>query len=692
MAIKLLNDEKLILNREVSAGQDVSAVAIVQHNYPALSNQAKLMITGKFDIAQQHLYKAGSEPYNAAGELIDYSGEGNDAQKEYSYGMNFIKTPLNYATTDTGFELGAGDFYIRYKFKFVESGSISFFLSLTDDTSTSLRNMYFYHYSNYGDYVFGAIRLGAAYEQPDGCPIYIGDVVDIELYRIGNTMYFKANNITQNIVVNYSISSVIDWSNSNYVLRINNCRNTMSYIPKQEFYLLEMGYSKDNLTHKYTGSSYNTDIIYDLIGSLDFMIFGKYTGFYDSFKYADTYNLTNGFRKISNDGGSTIVYQPRLFDDSGFPALPSGYTVISTHLAGTFHNQAETKITLQGYVAKTYDELKALAISDNRFELVEDEDGNISELKVTKLTSTDTEHYTADNNNQQTLTESGNLTSPIDQTVKLLVQGGDNDNIAATKTITLPSGAEITVNAATSGEDGNNIQIVFVVGGTRGIDVVEGSTIIITLTYESGDDLSDCTGELNSVDNLITYNIDVDGALSDDSGFLTGGFTPKLTISEVIFNNQSLFAMAINSSFLIIYIRQNAAYTQPTDAAEWAALLVTMTKLGAMELKETQLLINPETIEQDTGNKKAVLYKAVFQARDLNYTPETAAEYTASWENQEVDILIHDSTQGYAIMVPEIILHATEKANSGAVSYLELKAEKTGISKNTLRDLFDVPE
>ena len=150
--------------------------------------------------------------------------------------------------------------------------------------------------------------------------------------------------------------------------------------------------------------------------------------------------------------------------------------------------------------------------------------------------------------------------------------------------------------------------------------------------------------------------------------------------------------MAINSSFLIIYIRQNAAYTQPTNAAEWAAILATMTKLGAMELNQSQLLINPETIEQDTGNKKAVLYKAVFQARDLNYTPETVAEYTASWENQEVDILIYDSTQGYAIMVPEIIIHATEKANSGAVSYLELKAEKKGTTKENLRDIFNVPE
>ena len=145
-------------------------------------------------------------------------------------------------------------------------------------------------------------------------------------------------------------------------------------------------------------------------------------------------------------------------------------------------------------------------------------------------------------------------------------------------------------------------------------------------------------------------------------------------------------------SFFQIYIREQAAYTQPTNAAEWAAILATMTKLGAMELNQSQLLINPETIEQDTGNKKAVLYKAVFQARDLNYTPETVAEYTASWENQEVDILIYDSTQGYAIMVPEIIIHATEKANSGAVSYLELKAEKKGTTKENLRDIFNVPE
>jgi len=43
-------------------------------------------------------------------------------------------------------------------------------------------------------------------------------------------------------------------------------------------------------------------------------------------------------------------------------------------------------------------------------------------------------------------------------------------------------------------------------------------------------------------------------------------------------------------------------------------------------------------------------------------------------------------------MVPEIIIHATEKANSGAVSYLELKAEKKGTTKENLRDIFNVPE
>ena len=680
----LHGNEKLIINEAVQAGDEIAVSAIVQHNYPALSEQVKLMLTGQFNIAQQWLFKAGSEPYNDDGELIDYSGEGNDASVGNNNVIKFDGSEGYASATASG--VGAGNFYYYYAGTVpTDDGTYNHIFS-DGGASTGGKRLLFGVTSSYMNINIDDNSTSTNHQLVEYSSNFTaGDYIRFEAYRTGTTVYWSINNVSEDTMFSGSFTDDKDFSSSQYLTVAGIQRATTGAIiggefGDIEFDILKIGTTSDSIVASYTGATGGGLTIYNRVGSNNLTINSlSYVSFLTN-NLAYPNNLVYGFTDSSS------VYVP--YDVDGVPIASTG----TNHPAGNFHNQAETKITPYGYTALTYTELKALAISDNRFELVEDEDGNISELKVTKLTDTDTEHYTADNNNQQTLMESGNLTSLIDQTVKLLIQGGDNDNIAATKTITLPSGGEITVNAATSGEDGNNIQIVFVAGGTRGIAVVEGSTIFITLTYEAGDDLSDCTGELNSVDNLITYNIDVDGALSDDSGFLTGGFTPKLTISEVIFNNQSLFAMAINSSFLIIYIRQNAAYTQPTDAAEWAALLVTMTKLGAMELKETQLLINPETIEQDTGNQKAVLYKAVFQARDLNYTPETAAEYTASWENQEVDILIHDSTQGYAIMVPEIILHATEKANSGAVSYLELKAEKTGISKNTLRDLFDVPE
>jgi len=61
MSIKLKNNEKFILNKDARAGENISALARVQHNYEAPSNQAKMMITGRFNIANQWLFKAGSE-------------------------------------------------------------------------------------------------------------------------------------------------------------------------------------------------------------------------------------------------------------------------------------------------------------------------------------------------------------------------------------------------------------------------------------------------------------------------------------------------------------------------------------------------------------------------------------------------------------------------------------------------------
>ena len=535
--ILLQNNEKLTLNKEVSAGDEVSASAIVQQNQEAGGNQAKLMVTGDFNIAQQHLYKAGSEPYNAEGKLIDYSGEGNDAELSGTRNIaDFTKLsyPNSYYALKTNVNLlkfPSPDNTVTIEFEFsygqtIVENNISYLFSYGDVTADNL----YITISKNKNYAggFGYLRLGA--QDSNGNK----QAVDTNI-QYNDTNWHKIRAIfSYNNILVYEYSGGV-WG-SVAITTYDDSILTNNYTYPETIYLCErsnlvgvrgsklrsLKYDDGDNSSEWIFQS-GTTTFYD-IGTAGNNLTATNANVYDTEVDALFYSLKFGFTDVAG------VKVPYGID--GNPIVESG----TNHPAGNWHNGAETKITLQGHGAKTYDELKALAISDNRFELVEDEDGNISELKVSKLTETDTEHYTADNNSQQTLTESGNLISPIDQTVKLLIQGGDNENIAASKTFTFTAGAEITITAATSGEDGNNIQIVFVVGGTRGITVVEGSTIIITLTYEAGDDLSDCTDELDSVATLVTYSIDTDGALSDDSGSLEGGFTPAITLTEYTVN------------------------------------------------------------------------------------------------------------------------------------------------------------
>jgi hypothetical protein len=127
------------------------------------------------------------------------------------------------------------------------------------------------------------------------------------------------------------------------------------------------------------------------------------------------YNLKYGF----TDSGS--VYVP--YDINGSPIATSG----TDHPAGNYHNGAETKITLERYGTKSYDELKELAISADDFELYEDPKGNLSEMKVITETEIETEVYTEDNNNLQILNISSSYSSPFDQNIKMIIQGGDNE-------------------------------------------------------------------------------------------------------------------------------------------------------------------------------------------------------------------------------------------------------------------------
>ena len=541
MSVTLNNNEKLILNKKVVADQDITALSKLQHNYFIGSNQAKMMITGQFNIAQQWLFKAGSAAYNGDGELIDYSGEGNDAALttldipyfDFEVGQYY----------DAGYNLGTAS-----KYDLSENFSVVFYINRQDLAHTyqmffSLSGAGLTSYKDKLTVYLNAGRIALMIN----CGQSLGWITAKTLafdtwYKVaivieGTTTKIYFDDVLYDtyttIAIPYSAQTTSAylgrWHNNSwkdnfggYIACMAGFNKVLTLDEIKSFGMTKPS-DMDSLAfylYPYPDSNQLIDLKDNTKLSPVSRVTVESGEVFDNYHY----NLINGFTDYAGK------HYPYLAN--GNPSQASGVN----HPAGNWHNGAETKIILQGYVAKTYDELKALAITDNRFELVEDEDGNISELKVTKLTETDTEHYTADNNNQQTLMESGNLTSLIDQTVKLLIQGGDNDNIAAAKTITLPSGGEITITAATSGEDGNNIQIVFVVGGTRGITVVEGSTIIITLTYEAGDDLSDCTDELDSVATLVTYSIDTDGALSDDSGSLEGGFTPAITLTEYTVN------------------------------------------------------------------------------------------------------------------------------------------------------------
>jgi hypothetical protein len=153
---------------------------------------------------------------------------------------------------------------------------------------------------------------------------------------------------------------------------------------------------------------------------------------------------------------------------------------------------------------------------------------SITGLVAGELDTTETE----DNNNQQTLTVSGEAT--ISENVKLQLTGGDNQQ-EATATINFTSGLELTFTAVGLGAKGNDVVIAFVAGAERGVDVDYGSSqITVTFTYESGDTGNDMYAEFDEVNGLIIP----DGGSNSVASRTLLSIAPTTMQSILIFNNE----------------------------------------------------------------------------------------------------------------------------------------------------------
>jgi hypothetical protein len=696
MSLILHNKEQLILNKSVLAGTGVNAVVKLNHNYPALIDQAKMMITGKFNIANAWYYKANTDSYTDDGQqLKDYSGNDNDVEL---IGANALRIQGGYryspgdmtlgsqrtiafwfkAHTGTSYTdlpiLGVLDYtrFVALTRLHYSSGSNLFYMDGLGSYSNKYVRFHKGYFNNLLDWTFVSIQ----YDDTSVRVLFSnigGTANEVETQTITSAsrtykILFAVNHTAYVPIGDYSFAGLWMYNScltNDQVEELRDFGTVNSVSPAYQF-----TFADDNKAYEVVNGNAFNPYQYCTPSSLD-------VEYDEDFKLF--YNLKNGFTET---GGGGIPY-----DLSGNPIAISGVN----KPAGNWHNGCETKIDLGSYGEKTSEEIKTLAESDSRVEHSETANGSIKELKITKLTDEDTEHYTEDNNTTQILEESGNLTSPIDQTIKLRIQGGDNDNSTAEKTLTFTSGAELTVTAAISGEDGNNINLVFEQGTARQITVDEDSTITITLIFESGDDLTDCITELDSVDELISYTIDIHGAIDERSGSLENGFTPKLTISQVTFQGNNLFGLDLSSSLYKTYIRQADTYSRPETAEDWETFLGTFTRVGPMELKGVKALIEPDTVDtSETGSTDVYLWAAKFSGIDLNCTPENTEAYTA-WDNEYCDILIVKENSGMAVVVLNTILQVIEN-HVGGKDHIELRTEKIDEDKDVLRDFFEIPE
>ena len=529
--IKLIGNDQFVTTKQVTAGQRIIARALVQHNYPALSNPAKMMLVGRFGIAERHYFKAGSTPYNEDGELIDYSGEGNDAALSNNNCLwvdNATNGVGRIEIADINFT-GSDVIYINATVKRV--GTYFYLLSMPGNgggtggvnmNGTTIR--WWKYKAGYG-YTFCTVTTPSQTVWRDYIVKIDFSLMRMDVWVDGVYINYAVDTIPPGLLtytLQWFFSGQGEAASNGYINQISVAKTTDSNK------LLEFLFSEGSGTKLYDVTGNGRDGV--LTPNLTYL---KWSNLGDK-----AWNLIRRHTLVTLD--ASLIRVPYTNADIAMynPATPvfGAGEEYSERSSGNFHNTAETEIDLGEYGAKNYSEMKELAIFDDRFELYEDGVGNISEIIVTKLEEKDTEHYPEESNSAQTLIESGNLTSPIKQYMKFIICGGENNNIPAEKTFVIIDGAQFIIIAAIAGIEGNYIQMVLVEGAIRAISVSNGNIITITLTYESGDNISDCLAEFDSVNEYIGYSIVLDGALSDISEYLEGGFTYELEILELYLN------------------------------------------------------------------------------------------------------------------------------------------------------------
>lgn len=104
------------------------------------------------------------------------------------------------------------------------------------------------------------------------------------------------------------------------------------------------------------------------------------------------------------------------------------------------------------------------------------------------------------------ITVSFTQANAIGQNVKVEVQGGDNPLVYATLSSLFTGGFTVNYQAVPAGASGNIITIKYQLGAERGIAVTEGNSIIVTITYETGDTFYDVIDLLDTVSDYFTYS------------------------------------------------------------------------------------------------------------------------------------------------------------------------------------------
>ena len=146
-----------------------------------------------------------------------------------------------------------------------------------------------------------------------------------------------------------------------------------------------------------------------------------------------------------------------------------------------------------------------------------------------------------------------------------------------------------------------------------------------------------------------------------------------------------------------LYVREQAAYTRPTGGGTFATLLVTFnngttgTEIGELEdatLKAT--CKKNEEIPLNDGTKKALDFIGNIEAKHVNITQANITEIAATYDNKDIDVMMHDESNDQCLIVLNFTAHFDEEWLSGGVSSQLFNGEKYVSAKSDFRDFFDV--